>query len=249
MGILLALFQVLLIAIANSLYRSRAFEQLGALFPPFVRDLFGPSFSSFLSFSGIVCVGYFHPAIMGALIALTIAISTAPVSEVETRFMDFILARPVARHWIVSRTLIVTTACTVALLGAMMAGTWLGLNFFGTKEAPWPRPRLVLSLVLNLFLLLICWSGIAMALGASARRRSVAAVIAGLLALASFLLDYVARAWQPAQSLAWLSPFHYYSSFDLLLGKAVSVTNLLILAGVGIAGFVLAYIFFCKRDV
>jgi len=249
MGALLAVFQVFLIIVARSLHKSNAFEQMGSLFPPFVRELMGPSFVSFLSFSGIVCVGYFHLAVMGSLVALSIALATMPTSEIETGFMDLMLSRPLARHWIITRSIIVVILCTIALLIMMMLGTWAGLNSLAPTDAAWPRPTLILSLAVNLGLLMLCWGGVAMAIGSASRRRSVAGSLAGLLALATFLLDYVARAWQPAESVGWLSPFRYYSPLDLLMGKPLPAGNLIALAAVAIAGFALAYVLFSRRDI
>lgn len=249
MGVLLAVFQVFLILVARSVQQSNTFEQIGALIPPFLRGLLGPSFAAFMSFSGIVCLGYFHVAVMGSLIGLAIALATTPTSEMETGFMDLILARPLARHWIITRSIIVVMICTVALLVMLMMGTWVGLNALAPKDIAWPAPDLIVSLVVNLGLLMLCWSGVAMAIGAAARRRSVAGAMTGLLALGTFLLDYVARAWQPAESIAWLSPFRYYSPFDLLIGKSLPAKNLLVLAGIAVATFALAYVLFSRRDI
>ena len=77
MGLLLGAFQVLLVLIAGSIERAGEFEQLAALLPPFVRALLGPSLASVMSFSGVVCLGYFDLAIVVALLALTIAMATA----------------------------------------------------------------------------------------------------------------------------------------------------------------------------
>ncbi len=217
-GALLAAFQLALIAVGRSFQNNGGFDQLGALIPPFARDLMGPSMASFLSFAGQVCLGYFHPIPMGLLVGMTIALATAPASEVETGFMDLILSRPLARHWIVSRTIAAVILSTSFLLALMTAGTWIGLETLGPREAVWPSPKLISSLAANLGLLMLCWSGIALAIGAGARRRSVAGASAGLLAVAAFLLDYVGRLWNPAESIAWLSPFRYYSPFDLVMG-------------------------------
>jgi hypothetical protein len=59
-----------------------------------------------MSFSGIVCVGYFDLAMVIALLALAIALTTVPASEVETGFADLILARPIPRHWLITRTIV-----------------------------------------------------------------------------------------------------------------------------------------------
>ena len=89
----------------------------------------------------------------------------------------------------------------------------------------------------------------ALAVSAVSRRRGVAGGFVGLLALSTFLLDYVARAWQPAESVAWLSPFRYYSPLDLVTGVAIPGKNLWVLGGVAVAGAALAFVLFSRRDI
>lgn len=249
MALLLGVFQVFLIVVGRSLQTSGSLEQLGEFMPPFVREMMGPSFTSLMSFNGIVCLGYFHLAVMGSLVGLSIAIGTMPASEIETGFMDLILSRPLARHWIVTRSIVVMIICTVAVLGMMMIGTWAGLNGLMTTDVAWPSPRLILSLAVNLGVLMLCWNAVAMAIGSAARRRSVAGGLVGLLALAMFLLDYVARAWTPAEQIAWLSPFRYYSPFEMLMGNPLPAKNLLVLAGIAVSGYAMAYVLFSRRDI
>ena len=249
MAVLLAGFQVVLILVAGSIHRSGSFEQLGQMMPPFVRQMMGSSLISFMSFSGIASLGYFHLAVMGSLVGLSIALGTTPTSEIEIGFMDLLLSRPLARHWIITRSIVVMMICTAAVLGMMMAGTWAGLNLLAPKEVAWPTPRLVLSLVTNLAVLMLCWNAVAMAIGAAARRRGVAGGLAGLVALAMFLLDYVARAWQPAERVAWLSPFRYYNPLDLIMGRALSTKNLMVLIAIALSFFALSYVLFSRRDI
>ncbi len=186
---------------------------------------------------------------MGSLIALSIVLATIPTSEIETGFMDLILSRPLARHWIITRTILIVVVCTTGLLATMMAGTWIGLNTLAPPDARWPSPNLVLSLATNLGLLMLCWSGVAMAIGSASRRRSVAGGLAGMIALATFLLDYIARAWQPAELIAWLSPFRYFNPFQLLDGNPLPVKNVVVLAGIATSGFVASYVVFSRRDI
>ncbi len=249
MGVVLAVFQVFLIVVARSLYLSNAFEQINALAPPFARELLGPSIATFLTFTGIVCVGYFHIAVMGALVAFAIAVSTIPTAEIELGFIDLILSRSLARHWLITRTIVLQVISLLFLLVMMLLGTYAGLRALSPQEVTGPSRELVLSLAGNLGLLILCWAGVALAIGSISRRRSVAGAFAGLLALVTFLLDYVARAWKPAQSVAWLSPFRYFSPFDLLMGKPLPDKNLIMLSGVAITGFLLSYVFFSRRDI
>ena len=249
MAVLLAMFQILLILVAGSIQRSGSFEQLGALMPPFVRQILGSSFVALMSFSGIVSVGYFHLSVMGSLVGLSIALGTMPTSEIEIGFMDLILSRPFARHWIITRSIVVMFVSTAAVLGMMLIGTWAGLAWLADNGVRWPSSTLILSLAVNLAMLMLSWNAIAMAIGAGARRRSVAGGLAGLLALAMYLLDYVARAWEPAERVAWLSPFRYYSPFEMLMGDGLSGKNLAILGCITVVGFALAYVLFSRRDV
>ena len=75
-GVLLAGFQVVLILQANSIQASNSFAKMGDLVPSFARDVLGPSFVMFLTFKGIVCLGYFHPVVMGALVSVSVTLAT-----------------------------------------------------------------------------------------------------------------------------------------------------------------------------
>jgi beta-exotoxin I transport system permease protein len=249
MGVLLGGFQLVLILVAGSIQKSNSFDQVGSLIPDFMRNLMGPSFVGLMSFSGIVCVGYFHIAVMGALVGLTIAVATEPASEIETLFMDLILSRPIARHCVITRSVLLLMICAAFVLAMMMLGTWSGLYFLAPSDADWPTSTLICSLALNLGMLMLCWGGIALALTSGARRRSVAGSFAGLLALTTYLLDYVARVWEPAEKIALLSPFRYYNPLDMIMGREVSTHNLLVLAGIAGCGVAVAYVLFSKRDV
>lgn len=248
-GFVLGGFQLILIGVAKSIHLSGGFSQLARMLPSFAREVIGPSMATFMSFAGFVCIGYFHLAVMGSLVAMSIALATLPVSEMETGFMDLLLSRPLPRHWIVTRTIAIIILCIAVLLGCLVLGTWIGLETMAPKNAAWPSRSLIGSLVLNLALLLLCWAGIAMAIGAAARRRGAAGAITGLLALIAFLLDYVGRMWKPAQSVAWLSPFRYYESFSLLLGEPIPSRNLIVLGSVATAGFIAGYWLFSRRDI
>lgn len=247
-GLLLAAFQVLTVLIAGSIQRTGEFEQLALMLPPFVRELLGPALASVMSFGGVVCLGYFDLAIVAALLALIIALATLPASEVETGFADLILARPFPRHWIITRTIALVLIAVLLTLALMVGGTWFGLVMLAPDDAQWPPPAMIGSLALNLGLLMLCWSGVAMAFGAVCRRGAASATT-GLLALATLLLDLTGRLWPPAERFAWLSPFHYFIPFDLVMGTPLPVENVLVLWAIAMSGFIIAYARFSLRDI
>lgn len=249
MALLLCGFQMVLTLVARSLYNSGGFAQLGAMLPPFVREMMGPALAGFMSFAGIVCLGYFHLAVISSLIALSITLATIPTSEIESGFIDVILARPLARHWVITRSIVLALLATGFVLAMMMLGTWLGLRTLAPQNAVWPARTLIFGLVKNLGLLMLCWNGVAMAIGSASRRRGAAGAMAGFLALGMFLLDYVGRLWKTAESVAWLSPFRYYNPFELVMGNPVPLKNLIVLTCIALAGFTISYIVFSMRDI
>ena len=247
-GLLLAAFQVLRVHIAASVHQAGEFEQLAALMPPSVRAILGPALTSVMSFNGIVCGGFFDLGNVLALVALAIALATLPASEIESGFADLMLARPMPRHWLITRTIALVLFSILLMLFMIMAGTWTGLALFAPPGDPGPPARQTASLALNLGMLLLGWSGVAMAFGA-AYRRGAAAGTTSLLAFASLLLDYAQKLWAPLERIGWLSPFCYYSPYELVAGSPLPVENLLVLWAIAMTGFTLAYFIMSQRDI
>ena len=248
-GGLLFVFQFLFVLAAATFQRSQAFEQVAGLVPAFLREAFGPSILPVLSYRGFVCLGYFHPFVIAALIGMTIAVATEPAAEVERRFVDLALARPVTRGAVITRTAVLLLGSTSVLLGSMLFGTWLGLRVFTPSGAQPPSAALVAGLAINLAALMMCWGGLALALAARARRRAVTGTVTGGLAFTAYLVDYLARVWEPAARLAPLSPFHYYDPMRRLLGSPLEAAPILTLAGAALVAGALAYVVYERRDL
>jgi ABC-2 type transport system permease protein len=181
--------------------------------------------------------------------AVAVTLATIPTAEVESGFSDFILSRPVARHWIITRTIVVTALGCAFIVALMVVGTWSALQAFGRRDVQWPSAKLITSLAANLYMLAMCWGGVAMAIASASRRRSIAGGAAGLLGLGFYLLDYIGRLWQPAENVAWLSPFRYYNPFDLMMGNPLPAKNLIVLGAVSVSGFIAAYVLYARRDI
>jgi len=247
-GLLLAAVQALRVRIAAKVYDAGQFDQLTALLQPHLRDLLGPSLASIVTFNGIVCGVYFDLGFILALLALAIALATLPASEIETGFADLILARPLPRHWLITRTIALVLFSILLMLLMIMAGTWVGLELFAPLDAPWPTARQTAPLALTLGMLVASWSGIAMALGA-AYRRGAASGTTALLAFAALLLDWAHRLWSPLHYIAWLSPFFYFNPYELVAGSPLPIENLLVLGAMAMTGFTLAYFIISQRDI
>jgi ABC-2 family transporter len=249
LGLLLAGFQFLLVQVAAYFARENAFNQLSALLPDFVRSMAGPSVLAFMSFGGIMSLGYFHPIVITSLVGLMISIATEPAGEVEARFVDLTLSRPITRHDAMTRSVIVLIGAGSLMLLLMLTGTWVGLTCCTPAGAETPSQGLFLSLAACLAALMTAWGGVSLAIAAGAKRRAVAGSVAGVLALAAYLIDYLGRAWEPAQTVSVISPFHYFETMPLVMGQPLDLRNISILIGVGAVGAAIGYSRFSKRDI
>ena len=54
-------------------------------------------------------LGFFEPLIVMLVVQFAIFLATEPAGDVETGLVDLVLARPVPRHWLVTRSLIAMT--------------------------------------------------------------------------------------------------------------------------------------------
>lgn len=248
-GALLAGFQLLLCLAARAGQELNVFGQLSSLVPDYLRQLLGPSLVSLMSFTGIVSLGYFHFAVVATVVGLGIAITTEAAAEIETRFVDLILSRPLARHWLISRSIILLLGSSTYLLLAMVLGTSLGLALLAPPDVIRPALRLIRSLAFNLGALIICWGGLSLAITAMARRRSVAGAVTGFIALATYLFDYVAQVWRPAAKAAPLFPFHYYNALQLITTGEFPWREIRVLLAFALGGMALAYLLFSRRDL
>lgn len=246
---LLLLVQALAARVAATFDETGTLGRLLDLVPPYIRSVMGSSLLSMLSFSGLALLGYFHVAITGALVGVVITLGTEVASETERGFSDLLMARPIRRGDLVTRSVIVLLLSATLVNGAMLAGTWGGLALFAGARGPWPTPRLLLSLSANLWALLVCWGGIALALGACARRRSSAGALAGFAALTLFLLDVVGRLWEPARSLRVVSPFRYFKPVEMVGGQPLAWVHVAVLCGIGALGITIAYLVYARRDL
>jgi len=245
----LALFQILLAMAGQQLQKSGMFVQLANIIPSFIRELAGSALMTMMSFSGIMALGYYHVAITAALVALVIAIGTEPVAEIEAGIADLILSRPVSRLSALSRSVVLLIVGPSVVIGAMVGGTFLGLRVAAPPPELWPRPSMITSLAFNLWALVFCWGGVALAIGSVARRRSVAGSITGAAATALMLADYLSRVWSPLKPIARFSPFHYYNPLNLVIGNALSITDVGVLLAAGAVGIVAGYVLFTRRDI
>ncbi len=83
----------------------------------------------------------------------------------------------------VTRAIAVNVLSVGFVVALMLLGTWSGLTTLAPETAELPTARMILGMALNLGLLALAWSSIALAVASASRRRGVAAGISGIAAL------------------------------------------------------------------
>jgi ABC-type transport system involved in multi-copper enzyme maturation permease subunit len=246
LAVILGALQLSIIAAAATFVDGGSFERLAQVVPSFVVQAMGPALTSF---RGMVLFAYFDPLIVMLLVQFAIYLATEPAGEVESNLVDLLLARPIPRHVIVSRTFLVMAIGTVLMSGAMQATTWVGLWWMAPRDAQWPAAGTVLSLTAHMTLVAWCFGCAALAASGWARRRGAVVGAIGVVAIALYLVELLESIWAPARELARFSPFHYYAATGILAGTAQESRNLAVLGITALAALALAYWRHQRRDL
>ena len=246
LAVVLICLQLAIIAAARSLNDGNVFERLSQIVPPFFMQIMGPALTGF---SGLVMFAYIDPLIVMLVVVFAIYLATEPAGEVESNVVDLVLARPIPRHSVVSRSFLVMAIGTLLMSGSMQATTWGGLWWLAPHDAQWPAPRTVFSLSGHITLVAWCFGGMALAASGWARRRGAVVAAIGVVAIAAYLVEVLEPMWAPAREVAWVSPFHYYRAGRIISGTAEDVKNLAVLGTTTLAALALAYWRYQRRDL
>ncbi len=246
LAVVLGALQLSIIAAAATFVDGGSFERLAQVVPSFVVQAMGPALTSF---RGMVLFAYFDPLILMLLVQFSIYLATEPAGEVESNLIDLLLARPIPRHVIVTRTFLVMAIGTVLMCGAMLTTTWAGLWWMAPRNVQWPDARTALSLSAHMTLIAWCFGCVALAASGWARRRGAVVGGIGVFAITAYLTELLETIWAPARELARFSPFHYYAATGILAGTAQESRNLAVLGLTALAALILAYWSYQRRDL
>jgi hypothetical protein len=245
-GVLMG-FQIVLIAVAASLTTSNSFEQLGRItLPRFILHSWG---LGQLTFAGATTFGYYDPLVIMLLVQFAVYVGSEPAGDVETSLVDLVLARPIPRERLVTRSIVVVTGVTLALTFVMAVGTGAGLLWLAPPNAAWPEPRTVGILMAHLMTLAWAFGCVTVAVAAWARRRGAAQAAVAVAAIALYFIDMVGESWERAAPMARLFPFHYYHGAALLNGRSNVGLDLSVFMAIGAAAIAVAYWQFGRRDL
>ena len=244
---LLSAFQILDVVVAYNLQANGIYAQFATLVPAFIQEAMGGVLVG--TFAGAIALGFAHPLVMLSLSCVAIYVASEAAGEVEDGLVDLIVARPVPRFLIVTRSALVSAVSSAAIVTAMFATSRIVVRWLSPATAmAFPASRLA-WVAANLLAIVWCFGAASLAVASHVRQRTRAAGTVALVAVSLYLLQFGAAAWTPLRPFARVSPFHYYEPMQTLLGGARPVTYLLGLLTATIALLGVAYALYNRRDL
>jgi ABC-2 type transport system permease protein len=245
---MLSVFQVVLVLMARSIARSGSLQALVAFLPAAFQRSLGSGMLMLTSFAGIVRFGFVHPVIVLTVVMTTTYLALDPAIDVEQGLVDLMLARPLSRHQLITRSSIVMLGGSALMVAAMMLAQAGALALFARSEM-WPEPVQVAAMGINLAALGWCFGAFALLVAAGTRRAPSAFSVAAITAICLDLLEYVSASWPPAARLSPLSPFHYYRGLSITPWDPQHLADLTVLTSASAVLVAGAYWRFARRDV
>lgn len=215
--------------------------------PKWAQAAFNVGPESMTQLNGFISVCLQHPFMLTVLLALPITLLTGWLSgDVENRSMAMILCRPVSRIQIVTAIVLVASFWSAVAVGAAWAGFLIGAHWAGLT-ATLATGRLAIA-VLHLASLVLAFSGIAAAISSAISVRGDAVGWSLTVVLVMYVWNFLAQVWYGGGGAHNYSLFRYYKPTQILLQNAGQSSDALILALIGIAGFIIAALLFRFRS-
>ncbi len=193
-------------------------------------------------------IAWAHPVVLTIVWAHAIIFCTrVPAGEIDRGTIDLLFGLPVSR-WRIYRcesAVFLVTGLIVISMGLL--GNALG----SLSQEPDSRPDLSRSavIVVNLLALYMAVGGLAFLVSSLANHRGRAVGVVFAILLASFLLNFLAQLWQPAEKLSFLSVLNYYQPLVVLRQEGWPTMDLAVLTGLAVTLWIIGGLCFARRDI
>ncbi|MBI2827545.1 MAG: ABC transporter permease subunit [Planctomycetia bacterium] len=248
-GALLAAFEALLAYVLPTLQGQFAETMLQLRFmQTFLSAMLGTEVSNQLGPETFFSLSWVHPVVLATVWAHALVCCTrVPAGEIDRGTADVLLGLPVTRWEIVRSETVVWLAAGLAMLVAGFVGNELG----GWNVPGGERPRLgrMIVVVANLFCVYVAVGGLAWLVSAASDRRGPAITVVFVILLSSFLLNFLAQFWEPAERVQFLGLLNYYRPLYVFRDGTVPWRDMGVLLAAGGVLWTAAGWVFARRDV
>jgi ABC-2 type transport system permease protein len=207
----------------------------------------------------LMTVAYVHPLTLTLLCLYAVGRSAQAIAgEIDRGTMELLLAQPLRRSQVIAAHVLVDLLSLPPLCLMLWLGTWAGAALFGGLDSTQPLGRIdpwrFAPALLSAASLVCAASGMTLWLSSLGRSRVRVWGGAVLLLLLLFLLNVVGQLWEPMEWVRRWTCFYYYQPQEMILkpdwyAHDVVWERLAALLGVGVVGYLLAWVTFCRRDL
>ncbi len=184
-----------------------------------ITALLGTDVGDMLRPDALAAIAWAHPAVLALVWAHAIVLCTRmPAGEIDRGTIDVLLGLPVSRWRVYASELVVLVVTGLGLIGMGLLGNRLGGLFL--EDSPRLDLGVLVIITVNLFCLYLAVGGLASLVSTLSAVRGRAVGIVFAILLGSFLLNFLAQFWGPADRLSFLSVLEYYR--PLLVLREVS---------------------------
>ncbi|MCI0362745.1 MAG: ABC transporter permease subunit [Phycisphaerales bacterium] len=218
------------------------------LFQTLLKALLGTDIGDKVGPEALQAIAWVDPVVLALVWAHVIVVCTRmPSGEIDRGTADVLFGLPISRFNVyLSDTLVCLIAGAVVI-----ALAWLG-SVIGGLIAPTSfqtSASRVFIVLVNLYLLGAAVGGLAYLMSALSDRRGRAIGAVFAIVLASFLLNFLAQFWPPAENVSFLGILNYYRPINPLREGLWPVRDLLVLAGVAFVSWLAGAIILIRRDI
>lgn len=243
-GLGLALYGMLIVSMYNTLLAQQdQFQQMIANYPDAFLAFFGGEANHMMTPVGFL--GMYAFSMMPILIGIfaVLAGSSLIVSDEEYGRLDLIMAHPVGRsNFFFGRSLALFTAgFMIHIIGWLGFCLLLGRSNLGISWGQMALP--FLSLLVQIWF----YISLALLLSLLLPARSLAAMVSGVVMLASYFVSSLAFIHEGLETASKFLPYHYYQT--VLTFSEVNLRWLLGLLGISLLMMAGAWLSFLRRDI
>jgi ABC-2 type transport system permease protein len=210
--------------------------------------------------SDFMTIAYVHPLVLTILSIWAIGrAANAIAGEIDRGTMELLLAQPIQRTQILLAHLAVDLIVFPTLCAAIWIGTYCGTWWMGLQTAEHEMRRVdpfrFPPALFCVFGLLFAVSGITMWISSMGRSRALVWGWAVSIFLVMFLVNVLGQIWN--EGLEWMRPltvYYHYLPQDMIKSEAWYANahgwlHIAVLVGMGMAGYLLAWVTFTRRDL
>jgi len=189
-----------------------------------------------------------HPVVLALIWAQEITFCTRmPASEIEHGTIDTLLGLPVSRGEVYVSETLSWLGSGLCLLTAAIAGNASGTLLADPESLP-PGGQIA-AVLTNCFALYVAVGGLTLWISTLSSRKGQAVGWVFALVVGSFLLNFLARFWEPARTLEFLSLLTYYRPISVFQGSGWPLADVLTLSLVGGVYWAWGWWIFRRRDI